>query len=276
MRIYDSDRQEWVGPERERAVALLHDRDAGRQRAALRGTVAVLAVCGLAFGTWALGWKDEPGPAGYLTQRQPEQRTGSDGAAGGTDTTGTEDAARPSPDGGPPSGYESVLDAEGFRTAVPRGWSRGQQDTRSGTAIDIVNYRSSDGSRRLQVYEVSEPSPMASLQVFLDDTQVPKSAGFEQLSLTSPAAPRPAARLAYRTDRITDEPEIGVWHVVDHRFEAQDGKIYAIAAYGAEADGTQDERELVATALEWFCPPLTYCPEPGGAEGGGGTGGDRT
>ncbi|MVO83612.1 hypothetical protein GPA10_02245 [Streptomyces sp. p1417] len=267
MRIYDKDRQEWVGPEQERAIAALHDRDAGRQRTALRGAVAVLAVCGLAFGTWALGWKDEPKPTAYLTQPQPrpEPGTGTDGSGGDSDTTGTEDAAQPSPDGGPPSGYESVDDDEGFRTAVPEGWRRSGQQAQSGTSMDIVNYRSDDGSRRLQVYEVSEPSPMASLQVYLDDTQVPKSSGFEQLSLTSPDAPRPAARLTYRTDKITDEPDIGTWYVIDHRFEAEDGKIYALAAYGAEADGTQDEKELVATALKWFCPPLTYCPQPDGS-----------
>ncbi|GGO35940.1 hypothetical protein GCM10012286_07280 [Streptomyces lasiicapitis] len=260
VRIYDRDRQEWVGPEREREIEALHDRDATRQRTARRAAVAVLAVCGLAFGTWALGWKDEPKPTAYLMERQPTQGPGADVGA-----SGTEDAAPPSPEGGPPSGYESVTDAAGFRLAVPIGWTRTGEGGVDG--ITIVNYHNFDGTRRLQVYEVSEPTPYASLRTFLDDTQVPKSAGFRKLSLTRlDDGPRPAARLTYLTDRassVGDAPNVGTWHVVDHRFEAEDGKRYAVAAYGPEADGRQDEKELVATALKWFCPALTDCPEPG-------------
>ncbi|GGR71506.1 hypothetical protein GCM10010252_07360 [Streptomyces aureoverticillatus] len=261
VRIYDRDRQEWVGREREREIAALHDRDAARQRTARRAAVAVLAVCGLAFGTWALGWKDEPKPTAYLTERQPVRSPGTDVGA-----SGTEDAAPPSPEGGPPPGYESVTDDEGFRLAVPRGWTRTDEGGVNG--ITIVNYHSFDGTRRLQVYEVSEPSPYDSLRTFLDDAQVPKSAGFRKLSLTRlDDGPRPAARLAYLTDLAGgagDAPDVGTWHVVDHRFEAGDGKLYALAAYGPEADGRQDERELVATALTWFCPAFTHCPAPDG------------
>jgi hypothetical protein len=40
---------------------------------------------------------------------------------------------------------------------------------------------------------------------------------------------------------------------------AADGRIYTIAAYGADADGRDDERELLRTALGRFCPPDTVC-----------------
>lgn len=257
VRIYDRDRQEWVGREREREIAALHRRDVARQRGARRGVVAVLAACGLAFGVWALGWKDEPGPTVYLTDRQPAQGPGTDQ---GTSDAG--DTAPPPPTGGPPPSYEKVVDPQdGYRLAVPRGWIRSRTSGLNG--VVILNYRSPDDKRRLQLYEVSEPTPDESLRSFLDDTVVPKAAGFKKLSLTHPAGgPGPAARLSYLTDRITDEPDIGTWHVVDHRFEARDGKLYALTAYGAEADGRKDERELVATALKWFCPPLSYCPDP--------------
>lgn len=257
VRIYDRDRQEWVGWEREREIAALHDRDAARQRGARRAVVAVLTACGLAFGTWALGWKDEPKPTAYFMERAWTPDKG----AGGT---GSGDTAPPPAQDGPPPAYESVVDDEGFRLAVPRGWTRTGEAGVNG--VTIVNYHSFDGTRRLQVYEVSEPTPYASLRTFLDDTKVPKSAGFRQLSLTRlDDGPRPAARLSYLTELaggVGDAPDVGTWHVVDHRFEADDGKLYALAAYGPEADGRQDERELVATALEWFCPALTECRKP--------------
>ncbi|MBJ3808451.1 hypothetical protein [Streptomyces flavofungini] len=261
MRSYDRDRQEWVGREREQELVALHERDAARQRTARRGAVAVLAACGLAFGTWALGWKDEPEPTVYLTERLPTQGPGTDQGTG-AGAEGEGDTAPPSSAGGPPPAYEKVVDpVKGFRLAVPRGWTRARNDGLNGATI--LNYRSPDSTRRLQFYEVGEPTPYASLRSFLDDTKVTKNAGFKQLSLTRPAnGPGPAARLTYLTDRITDEPDVGTWYVVDHRFEANDGKLYALTAYGADADGRQDERELVATALKWFCPPLTYCTDP--------------
>ncbi len=41
-----------------------------------------------------------------------------------------------------------------------------------------------------------------------------------------------------------------------------EGQGDALAVYGAEDDGRQDEEELPAAALEWFCPPFALCPEP--------------
>ncbi|WJV46686.1 hypothetical protein [Streptomyces flavofungini] len=262
VRSYDRDRQEWVGREREREIAALHERDVARQRGALRGVVAVLAACGLAFGTWALGWKDEPEPTVHLTDQQPAQGPGAEAGTGAGEGAGEGDTAPPPPTGGPPPSYEKVVDPQdGYRLAVPRGWIRARTEGLNGVAI--LNYRSPDSTRRLQLYEVSEPTPYASLRAFLDDTKVSKSSGFTQLSLTRPTnATGPAARLSYVIDRISDEPDIGTWHVVDHRFEASDGKLYALTAYGADADGRKDERELLATALAWFCPPLAYCADP--------------
>ncbi|MWA13087.1 hypothetical protein [Streptomyces sp. BA2] len=73
---------------------------------------------------------------------------------------------------------------------------------------------------------------------------------------------RPAARLEYVAEKFKDGPDIGTWHVIDHRFEAVDGELYALAVYGSDADGRQDEREFMSTALAWFCPPDEICPEP--------------
>ncbi|MGA4840080.1 hypothetical protein [Streptomyces sp. G45] len=257
MRVFDSKRQDWVAVERERRLADLHQRDAGRQRAALRGAAAVLAVCGLAFGTWAVGWKDEPEPTVYFSGpvsagADTADRTGSGSGSGSG-------APSPSSEGaGLPSGYESVADPEGFRIALPIGWAR--TSTGADYGMDIVNYRNLDGTRRVQVYEVSEPTPYASVMDFLDETKVPKPEGFRRVSLERLSEDgRPAVRLAYVTDRIEGEPDVGLWYVEDHRFQGADGKRYAVAAYGVEARGRGEVRELLDTAVGGFCPPGTVC-----------------
>lgn len=263
VRVFDADRQDWAGPEEEQQVVLLQQRDEARQRQSLRGAVVVLAVCGLAFGTWALGWKDEPGPRGYFTAREtpaPGQSGETNGDPGGG--TGTGDPASPSPSATLPLGYESVRDEEGFRVAVQQDWVANRQTSDSIHGFDVVNYRSADGSRRLQIYEVLEASPDASLDEFMSSGTA-KPDGFEQLSLESLGdGGRPAARLEYLADSLTGEEEIGTWHVVDHRFESVDGKLYALTSYGPESDGFDDERTVLDTALAWFCPPNTVCPEP--------------
>ncbi|MFF1694304.1 hypothetical protein ACFVXC_11845 [Streptomyces sp. NPDC058257] len=254
MLIFDDDRQEWVGHEQERRIAELHDRDAVRQSKAQRGAVALLAVCGLVFGAWALGWKDEPRPTGYLTVLDQPARGADVDAEGG-------DTAAPSPAGVPPAPYEEVNDKEGYRLAVPRGWVR---DVISpGEGYDVVNYRSPKGDRRLQVYRVGEASPYESLRTWLDETPMP--GGFEQLAPLERTDDdgRPAARLDYVADRFKGEPDIGGWHVIDHRFQAVDGNLYALAVYGSDADGRDDEEKFMSTALSWFCPPDETCPAPG-------------
>lgn len=223
---------------------------AGHRAKALRGVVAVLVLCGLGFGVWALGWKGEPEPAGHPTVLEKPSRS--------ADTEG--DTAAPSPAGVPPAPYEEVFDEEGFRLAVPRGWVR--DPVEPGEGFDVVNYRSPQGDRRLQVYRVGEPSPYASLRTWLDENPMP--GGFD---LVAPLERRddegrPAARLAYVADAFKGEPDIGTWHVIDHRFEAVDGRLYALVVYGSDADGRQDEEEFMSTALSWFCPPDEICPEP--------------
>jgi hypothetical protein len=156
-----------------------------------------------------------------------------------------------------PAEYELHDDDEGFTIARPVGWTRKAVASQHG--IDVVNYRSSDGERRLQVYEVAEASPDESFELFLSD-DTPKADGFEELSLDNlDDGDFIGSRLEYLADSIKGEPEIGTWHVVDERFVAADGKVYAIAAYGPDADGRDDERELLDIALSHFCPPYTTC-----------------
>ncbi|GGY02726.1 hypothetical protein [Streptomyces djakartensis] len=191
-------------------------------------------------------------------------------ADGSTSTTEgpeptTEETASPSdPATELPAGYELYEDAEGFTIARPVDWKRKAEASQHG--MDVVSYRSSDAERRVQVFEVAEASPDESFELFLSD-ETPKAEGFRKLDLNHMNdGDVTAARLAYLADSIDGEPEIGTWHVVDERFVAPDGKVYAIVVYGSDADGRDDEHELLDIALAHFCPPNTTCGPQTGAE----------
>lgn len=125
--------------------------------------------------------------------------------------------------------------------------------------MSVVNYRSSDRTHRIQVYQVAEPSPKASFELFLSEQTV-KPVGFTEIGLDHlDDGTFTGSRLEYLADSIRGEPDPGTWHVYDERFVASDSKIYAIAAYGPDSDGRDDELELLTTALDWFCPPLGVC-----------------
>jgi hypothetical protein len=177
-----------------------------------------------------------------------------------------EDTGTPSPSASaPPAGYELHNDTkEGFRIAIPDGWSRSSVDSAYGMAV--VSFRSSDRKHRLQVYQVSEASPEASFELYLSD-QTAKPAGFQKLDLQKLDDGRfTGSRLEYLADTIKGEPDVGTWHVYDERFVAADGNIYAIASYGPDSDGRDDELAYLTTALDWFCPPYTTCDADAGVD----------
>ncbi|MEU7661757.1 hypothetical protein [Streptomyces lincolnensis] len=177
--------------------------------------------------------------------------------------TPTEETSSPTPTptaSEVPAGYEPFEDPEGFRIVRPEGWTRSTVASQYGIAV--VNYRSADSTRRLQVYQVAEESPDASFDLYLSE-ETSKPAGFEEVSLDNlddPASGFTGSRLEYLADSIKGEPEVGTWHVYDERFVAQDGFIYAIAAYGPDANGGADELELLTTALAGFCAPYACDP----------------
>ncbi|MFI7500343.1 hypothetical protein ACIBVL_17950 [Streptomyces sp. NPDC049687] len=218
--------------------------------------IVVLALVGLP------GDDEDGGPAAAESSAAP--RTSPETDVSPSASPADETSATPTPTGPElPSGYESYEDDEGFRTAIPTGWTRSIRGSQYG--IDIVDYRSSDRQHRLQVYQVAEASPAESFRVFLSD-ETPKAAGFRKVSLHTLDGPDfTGSRLEYLADSIKDEPDVGTWHVVDERFVAADGNIYAIAAYGPDSDGREDELKLLTTALDWFCPPGMRC-DPASAD----------
>ncbi|XUL90560.1 hypothetical protein ACQ86D_31255 [Streptomyces galilaeus] len=168
--------------------------------------------------------------------------------------TGTASPSASAP--GLPVGYQLYEDPERFRIAYPDGWSRSTAPSSYG--MDIVYYNSADREHRVQVYQVEETSPKASFDKFLHGSA--KAPGFQEIALENlDDGTLTASRLEYTADSIKDGPAIGTWHVYDERFVASDGKNYAIAVYGPDADGSADELELLTTALSWFCPHGINC-----------------
>lgn len=234
---------------------------AGRNRrlvwSVLVGAAAVGVVTTLVL-TLVVGGGDKDDQGG--ASPSPTEAVSRQGEPDGSPTPSpTEESASPLASAPElPAGYELYVDEQGFRIARPAGWSRTTVPSRYG--IDVVNYRSADGERRLQVYQVAEGSPEESFELYLSaDTAKPD--GFKKLDL------RPVdedgftgERLEYVADTLSGEPDVGPWHVYDQRFVAQDGQIYAIAAYGLEKDGSQDELELLTSALKGFCAPWACDP----------------
>ncbi|MEV0173634.1 hypothetical protein AB0I00_21260 [Streptomyces sp. NPDC050803] len=165
----------------------------------------------------------------------------------------------PTPDNGElPADYVLFDDPEGFRIAVPEDWWS-RTATKSQYGMDVVAYRSPEGERKLQVFEVAESSPDASFELFLAP-DFPKPDGFVQLSLTNlDDADFTGSLLEYAADSLDGEAAPGPWHVYDLRFVGEDGNIYAVASYGPAADGGDDELRLLQMAVSWFCPPATSC-----------------
>ncbi|MFD8910168.1 hypothetical protein [Streptomyces sp. NPDC059575] len=216
--------------------------------------LAAAAVVGVAVGfalVFVLGGDGSGG-------RRNTAQGSSSSAPAPTGTTESAATASPSPSAPqPPEGYDVREDDEGFRIAVPERWTRSTAPSTYGIAV--VNYRSPDRSHRMQIYQVAEQSPDASFELYLS-AETRKPNGFEKLSLRNmDEGDFTGSRLEYLADTIRGEPEVGTWHVLDERFVAADGRIYAVAVYGPDADGRADELELLTTALSWFCPPDTGC-----------------
>lgn len=232
----------------------------GDTRRRVWAVVGAAAVAGVAVGlvvTFVVKQNDESGgPA----RGNGSVAAGTSQTPDGSPDTGTPETPTGSPSAltsEPPAGFESYTDPQGFSIARPTGWTRSVVPSQYG--MDVVHYRSPDGEQRLQVFEVAEASPEESHELFLSDA-VPKAPGFTELSLENlDDGDVTGSRLEYVVDSIKGEPDVGGWHVVDERFVAADGKVYAIAAYGADTDGRENERALLRTALGAFCPPDTVC-----------------
>ena len=269
---FDPDQQRWVDHDADVQRTRRQTESSRRQRQAVRGTLAVLAVCGLVFGVWALGWKDEPeqpdGADSSVVVPDPAATTRPDKrapAGGDEEPDEPSDSAAPSASD-PPEGYELSADPEGFSVAVPEGWKR-RSEERDGAAT--VFYEKPGGSEQLQVFYVEDSDPYDSLELAEDNAE--KNKDYERESLDRlDGGDGSAARLEYTYD---SEKHDGPRRVIDHRFEAEDGELYALVAYAPDEKGAaKKEKERLDTALAFFCPTGVECAKDGGGDGDDGLG----
>ncbi|MEV0737197.1 hypothetical protein AB0I51_14740 [Streptomyces sp. NPDC050549] len=152
---------------------------------------------------------------------------------------------------GPGSSYRTAQDPTGYTVEIPRGWTRAQ---RQGAKAPVISYDSPDGTRRLQIFRVSEPSPAESLDLaeHAPGYGFARRPGYRVLDRASGPT---WAELTYRYD----DPDNGARRVIDHRFEAADGSLYAIHVSGPESQPSALVRDPLAEAVASFCPAGASC-----------------
>ncbi|WP_328749835.1 hypothetical protein OHT57_30870 [Streptomyces sp. NBC_00285] len=197
--------------------------------------VAVLVGVSVGAGVWflirdtSLGARTGSGPA-------PSVSAASSSSPSTSTATGT---------------YRRTRDPVGYTIDVPRGWTRTQKQ---GRLAPVVVYDAPADGRRLQIFRLVEDTPARSLELAENDPGYgfSRQPGYQVLDRASGTT---WAELAYRYD----DPDLGARQVVDHRFEAADGTLYAIRATGPAPLASALVREPLTRALSSFCPADTEC-----------------
>ncbi|MFE7269058.1 hypothetical protein [Streptomyces sp. NPDC057623] len=157
----------------------------------------------------------------------------------------------PSPPASSLPGYRRAQDPVGYSLHIPQGWIRSQ---RQGEKAPVVFYDAPDDGRSLQIFALAEGTPAESLDLAENDPGYgyANQPGYRALDRAAAAG---WSELTYRYD---DEDK-GPRQVIDHRFEATDGTLYAIRAAGPAELAPGLVREPLTTALESFCPAGGQC-----------------
>lgn len=154
----------------------------------------------------------------------------------------------------PSVGYRRAQDPVGYTVDVPEGWVRSQQQ---GKLAPVVYYDAPSGGRQLQIFEVTEATPYESLTLAETDSGF----GFRKLpgfQVVERDRGDTWAELFYRYDS-TQKGLKGPRQVIDHRFRAADGTLYAIRSSAPASADPEQVREPLATAVRSFCPTDAQC-----------------
>lgn len=226
-----------VGPHSPSAPAGPAPHRVGRVFAAL--AVAVLVGVAVGAGVWFL-----------LRDTSLGSRSGAVPAPSVTADASTKRESG-SPSISPAPGYHRTHDPVGYAVDVPQGWTRTEKQ---GQAAPVVAYEDPADGRRLQIFRLAEDTPARSLDLAENAPGYgfARQPGYQVLDRASGAT---WSELAYRYD----DSELGVRQVVDHRFEAADGTLYAIRATGPAALASTQVREPLTRALSSFCPTGVQC-----------------
>ncbi|MCT2592490.1 hypothetical protein LHJ74_21700 [Streptomyces sp. N2-109] len=282
MRQWDPDRQRWTDDAEGMRQAAPGDPappappgDPHRphptrpQRLVLAGLAMVLFGAAAGTGGWFLVRDEAPGAK---SDAAPSASPSASAPVAPPDDKGTKrpgDGA-PVPSTAPGSsapvpGFSRAAGPEGFTVDVPDGWEGREEQ---GVAAPVVSYESPDRRRQLHLFWVEDPTPYKSLELaeglLLRDEG--KARAYERLALRrigerngSGAGPiRKSAEWKY----TYVHPEHGLRYVVDRRFQAEDGELYAIRAIGP-AEDRESQNRLLQTARATFCLEGTPCPGTG-------------
>ncbi|MET7456908.1 hypothetical protein ABZT03_34485 [Streptomyces sp. NPDC005574] len=118
----------------------------------------------------------------------------------------------------------------------------------------MVVYEAPGGDRQLQIFQLSEDTPARSLDLAENDPGYgfARQPGYQVLDRRSGAA---WSELTYRYDDAGRGPR----QVVDHRFRAVGGTLYAIRSSGPEQPTAALVRAPLTAALASFCPTARQC-----------------
>ncbi|MER6143599.1 serine/arginine repetitive matrix protein 2 [Streptomyces sparsogenes] len=146
------------------------------------------------------------------------------------------------PSAAPPPGFHTEDDPAGFALAVPDGWDR----TVEGPS---VFYTSPDQDTRLQIFELHGPESTPYESAREAERLASRQRGYERITLerTGQGEMDPA-ELEYTYD---SEKYGGVRHILDHRFAAPDGTMYAVLVIGPD-DDRAGQQEIQTAALDSF------------------------
>ncbi|MET9906733.1 hypothetical protein ABZZ74_07885 [Streptomyces sp. NPDC006476] len=231
-------------------------RRVGRVLAVIALVVAVGA--GTGAGTWYLIRDHRSGTgAGPMTgssvsvsaSTSPTPGRSSEPSSSPSDTPTTTPSA--SVLNSPSAGYRRAEDPVGYAIDVPQGWTRREKQ---GKLAPIVYYDSPADGRQLQIFRVTESTPYESLTLAETDPGFgfAKQPGYQVIQRDH------GDTWAELTYRYTDQDK-GARQVIDHRFEAADGTLYAIRASGPASLAPEQVREPLRAAVRYFCPTGAQC-----------------
>ncbi|MER6902160.1 hypothetical protein ABT322_00005, partial [Streptomyces flaveolus] len=234
----------------------------GLRRVLVALTATAVLGAGVGAGVWALtrdDGTDRAGdtPATGVTVTDAPTAPASDTAPASAApvaspaTSSSATTASASPSAAP--GYRRAQDPVGYAITVPEGWRRHEKQ---GESAAVVTYDSPDGGRQLQIFALVEETPAASLDLAENATGYGFARQPGYRALTRSSGGDAFSELVYRYD----DEDRGPRQVIDHRFRAADGTLYAIRSSGPETLDGALLREPLTTAVDSFCPADGECP----------------
>lgn len=226
----------------------------GRFRQVALAVLVFVVVAGLSgLGVWYFGRDSGTGGTAAPSAGAGVKSSASGSRPPTTAGAGPTPGTSPTPGTTPavPSGYRVVHDPVGYTLDVPEGWTRRQVQ---GEKAPVVYYDSPSDGRQLQIFALSEDTPAQSLDLAENDPGYgyAKQPGYRAGQRTSGDT---WAELSYRYDDADKGPR----QVVDHRFQAADGTLYAVRSSGPESLAAALVRGPLTAAVGSFCPTGAQC-----------------